>query len=292
MLCMRPTGIEWGDGEAARFEGFMVFDPDFFTVRPVDGAQERTPALRLAACVPSAETGRQGFELRSDTEIIQCRGASAAEDEAWMRRIGEQVRAVQQQVEAKRWAYLRLNVYHVTEGGFVRAFNAVSETVLAGGIFHTGLEVHGQEFSFGARSPEAGSGLSGLFQCQPRSCKKMRFYKTLPLGACKLSKPDASKILKRFQAEWRAGDYDFVRNNCVTFCRALKDALADDSCNSDIPEWVDSLARTTSRLCLSHSPPSPAHMAQGLDSSATKRDERQHLHAQMPSVWLRANENC
>jgi hypothetical protein len=208
--------------------------------------------------MPSAEKlseagdGRAGFELRSTTQVLQCRGASEAEDEEWMSRIRLQLCAVQQQVEEKRWAYLRLNVYHVTRSGLVRAFNAVSETVRGGGVFHAGLELYGHEFSFGGVAPKDEGDFTGLFDCEPRKCNRMRFYKTLPLGVCKVSKPDASKILKRFQAEWRADDYDFVRNNCVTFCRRLKDALMDDACNGDIPEWVDSLARKTSRLCLPH----------------------------------------
>ncbi|GJN30594.1 hypothetical protein PR202_gb18909 [Eleusine coracana subsp. coracana] len=59
------------------------------------------------------------------------------------------------------------------------------------GIFHSGIEVHGVEYAFGAHDYPT----SGVFEVEPRQCPGFRFRKSILLGAiCNCLLPESLKI--------------------------------------------------------------------------------------------------
>ncbi|XP_074587978.1 uncharacterized protein LOC141843861 isoform X1 [Curcuma longa] len=59
------------------------------------------------------------------------------------------------------------------------------------GVFHTGIEVHGVEYAFGAHDYPT----SGVFEVEPRQCPGFRFRKSIFMGSlCNCLLPEALKI--------------------------------------------------------------------------------------------------
>ena len=54
---------------------------------------------------------------------------------------------VRQQRVAKRM--VKLHVYHVSLGGFVKGLNLVLPKKVLGGVYHAGVEIDGNEWSYG-----------------------------------------------------------------------------------------------------------------------------------------------
>ena len=59
---------------------------------------------------------------------------------------------VRQQRVAKRM--VKLHVYHVSLGGFVKGLNLVLPKKVLGGVYHAGVEIDGNEWSYGFRDTD------------------------------------------------------------------------------------------------------------------------------------------
>ncbi|KAI5577215.1 hypothetical protein POPTR_T126004v4 [Populus trichocarpa] len=126
-----------------------------------------------------------------------------------------------------------LNVYDLT--------NANGYVYWAGfGIFHSGVEVHGVEYAFGAHDYPS----SGVFEVEPRQCPGFKFRKSIFMGTTRLDPKQVREFMERQSANYNGDTYHLIVKNCNHFC--------EDTCykltGNRIPKWVNRLARIGS-LC-------------------------------------------
>ncbi|XP_022144922.1 deSI-like protein At4g17486 [Momordica charantia] len=108
------------------------------------------------------------------------------------------------------------------------------------GIFHSGLEVHGKEYGFGAHDFPA----SGVFEVEPRSCPGFIYRCSVSLGHVDMPPSEFRTFIESVASEYHGDTYHLISKNCNHF--------SDDVCwrltGKRIPGWVNRLARMGS-LC-------------------------------------------
>lgn len=128
---------------------------------------------------------------------------------------------------------LYLNVYDLTPmNGYV---------YWAGlGIFHSGVEVHGVEYAFGAHDYPT----SGVFEVEPRQCPGFSFRKSIFIGTTCLDPMQVREFMELISSNYNGDSYHLIMKNCNHFCKDICFKLTGNS----IPKWVNRLARIGS-LC-------------------------------------------
>lgn len=136
-----------------------------------------------------------------------------------------------------------LNVYDVGDNETVNKINEIftgSGNVLLAGIFHGGVEVFGEEWSYGFCE----EGRTGVCMCHPRLHPQHSYKNTTVMGETSLSKAEIKAVLERMQKEWPGSQYNLIHNNCINFCNAF---LAELGLRR-VPGWVDRAARAASNV--------------------------------------------
>ncbi|KAA8526033.1 hypothetical protein F0562_007867 [Nyssa sinensis] len=162
-------------------------------------------------------------------------------------------------------ALLYLNVYDLTPiNNYLYWFGL--------GIFHSGIEVHGLEYGFGAHEYPT----SGVFEVEPRSCPGFIFRRSVLLGSIDMSRSEFRSFMEHLSAKYHGDTYHLIAKNCNHF--------TDEVClrltGKPIPGWVNRLARLGSFCnCLlpesiqvtavRHLPDHPAYSEDGTDSAAS-----------------------
>ncbi|PKA63362.1 DeSI-like protein [Apostasia shenzhenica] len=103
------------------------------------------------------------------------------------------------------------------------------------GIFHSGIEVHGLEYGFGAHDFPT----SGVFEVEPRSCPGFVHRCTIPLGHMNMPPSDFRTFLESMAAEYHGDTYHLISKNCNHFTEDLCLRLT----GKQIPGWINRLAR-------------------------------------------------
>eukprot|EP00933_Yihiella_yeosuensis_P028977 TRINITY_DN22728_c0_g1_i2.p1 TRINITY_DN22728_c0_g1~~TRINITY_DN22728_c0_g1_i2.p1 ORF type:complete len:228 (-),score=17.92 TRINITY_DN22728_c0_g1_i2:504-1187(-) len=134
-----------------------------------------------------------------------------------------------------------LRVYDVSHSWVSYGLNSISPK----GIFHTGVEVYGSEWSFGhAETLDPTEELCGLSTCQPGAHPHHRFRETLSLGFTYLTQEEVMNVINELGKEWTTDTYDLLERNCnhfsTEFCSRLGVFLP--------PPWVNELAGLVSAL--------------------------------------------
>ncbi|ABO98565.1 predicted protein, partial [Ostreococcus lucimarinus CCE9901] len=142
-------------------------------------------------------------------------------------------------------ALVTLSVYDIKHAENARISSAVTSlntltrnALNVGGIFHGGVEVFGDEWSFGY-CPEG----SGVYRCNPRMNPMYEYRESVPLGVTSLSPARASAAVAALRAQWRGSDYEVLERNCNHFCEALCEALG---CEGP-PEWLNAFANNANK---------------------------------------------
>lgn len=125
-------------------------------------------------------------------------------------------------------SHLFLNVYDLTPiNNYLYWFGL--------GIFHTGIEVHGMEYGFGAHDYAT----SGVFEVEPKSCPGFVFRRSVWLGATDMSRAEFRMFIEQLSGKYYGDTYHLIAKNCNHF--------TDDVClrltGKPIPGWVNRLAR-------------------------------------------------
>uniref|UniRef100_A0A7N0V411 PPPDE domain-containing protein n=1 Tax=Kalanchoe fedtschenkoi TaxID=63787 RepID=A0A7N0V411_KALFE len=121
-----------------------------------------------------------------------------------------------------------LNVYDLTDMN--------SYVYWAGlGIFHSGVEVHGVEYGFGAHDYPT----SGVFSVEPRKCPGFKFRKSILIGTTYLSERQVQDFMERYSAYYNGDSYHLITKNCNHFCKDICRKLT----GKPIPKWVNRLAK-------------------------------------------------
>lgn len=108
------------------------------------------------------------------------------------------------------------------------------------GIFHSGVEVHGVEYAFGAHDYPT----SGVFEVEPRQCPGFRFRKSILIGTTCLNAVQIREFMEHHSLNYSGDKYHLIVKNCNHFCKDVCYKLTGKS----IPKWVNRLARIGS-LC-------------------------------------------
>ncbi|GLT44998.1 hypothetical protein SLA2020_188660 [Shorea laevis] len=108
------------------------------------------------------------------------------------------------------------------------------------GIFHSGIEVHGKEYGFGAHNFP----VSGVFEVEPRSCPGFIFRCSIPLGHIKIAPSAFRMFVEGAASEYHGDTYHLISKNCNHFTDEISHRLT----GKHIPGWVNRLAQLGS-LC-------------------------------------------
>ncbi|XP_021745318.1 deSI-like protein At4g17486 [Chenopodium quinoa] len=103
------------------------------------------------------------------------------------------------------------------------------------GIFHSGVEVHGVEYAFGAHDYPT----SGVFEVEPRQCPGFKFRKSILIGTTCLDAKEVREFMERHAASYNGDTYHLIVKNCNHFCKDVCYKLTEKK----IPKWVNRLAK-------------------------------------------------
>ncbi|XP_021906524.1 deSI-like protein At4g17486 isoform X1 [Carica papaya] len=121
-----------------------------------------------------------------------------------------------------------LNVYDLTPiNGYAYWFGL--------GVYHSGVQVHGVEYAFGAHEYST----TGIFEGEPKQCDGFTFRKTILIGKTELGPAEVRTVMEELAEHYKGNAYNLITKNCNHFC--------NDACirltGNPIPSWVNRLAR-------------------------------------------------
>ncbi|KAE8676079.1 DeSI-like protein [Hibiscus syriacus] len=103
------------------------------------------------------------------------------------------------------------------------------------GIFHSGIEVHGKEYGFGAHEFSA----TGVFEVEPKNCPGFAYRCSISLGSINVSLPEFTTFIEKMASQYYGNSYHLVSKNCNHFT----DDVVHKLTGKHIPGWVNRLAR-------------------------------------------------
>ncbi|XP_022144356.1 deSI-like protein At4g17486 [Momordica charantia] len=103
------------------------------------------------------------------------------------------------------------------------------------GIFHSGVEVHGVEYAFGAHDYPT----SGVFEVEPRQCPGFKFRRSILIGSTCLDPRQVREFMEHRSSSYYGDTYHLIVKNCNHFCKDVCHQLTGKS----IPKWVNRLAK-------------------------------------------------
>ena len=130
------------------------------------------------------------------------------------------------QAQFYKGSAVMLHVYHVSKNDAVRRLNRLTggsrNPLKFGGIFHAGIEVYGQEWSYGGTLEASDSGVEMNL---PKQHNQHQYYSSVHLGDTKLSPSEVMNILRRLVGLWPGGNYDLY-----VILKTVRDAPETPSC--------------------------------------------------------------
>ncbi|KAA8535049.1 hypothetical protein F0562_030052 [Nyssa sinensis] len=103
------------------------------------------------------------------------------------------------------------------------------------GIFHSGIEVHGMEYGFGAHDFP----VSGVFEVEPKSCPGFIYRCSIPLGHINMAPFEFRMFIENIASDYHGDTYHLISKNCNHFTDDISWRLT----GRRIPGWVNRLAR-------------------------------------------------
>ena len=98
------------------------------------------------------------------------------------------------------------------------------------GIYHSGISVHGTEYTFGSGG--------GIFSHEPKSAPSAHFRCSIVLGEVDADSREVDNIVETMKAEWPGSRYHVMRNNCNSFSLELGRRLTGRA----VPGWINRLS--------------------------------------------------
>lgn len=103
------------------------------------------------------------------------------------------------------------------------------------GVYHSGVQVHGVEYAFGAHDHAT----TGVFEVEPKLCPGFTFRKSILIGRTDLGDKEVQALMEKLSKEYLGNTYNLISKNCNHFCNDLSIRLT----GKPIPSWVNRLAR-------------------------------------------------
>ncbi|CAN1325284.1 DeSI-like protein At4g17486 [Linum perenne] len=117
-----------------------------------------------------------------------------------------------------------LNVYDLTPmNGYAYWFGL--------GIYHSGVQVHGVEYGFGAHDHST----TGIFEVEPRQCPGFTFRKSILIGRTDLGPKEVRSMMEKFAQDYSGNTYHLITKNCNHFCNDVCLKLTGFLCNCVLP---------------------------------------------------------
>mmetsp|Transcript_85739 Transcript_85739/g.276707 ORF Transcript_85739/g.276707 Transcript_85739/m.276707 type:complete len:289 (+) Transcript_85739:54-920(+) len=142
------------------------------------------------------------------------------------------------QPQLTKGAPVVLHVYHLSGKRRIKFTNQILR-LFGTGVYHAAVEVHGLEWSFGAKRFG-----TGVFSCVPTGCGAHTYKKPYLVGYTSLSVDQVQGLVDKMADEWQGRDYELLRRNCTHFSRDFCERLGVGA----VPSWVTSLAAAGARL--------------------------------------------
>lgn len=90
------------------------------------------------------------------------------------------------------------------------------------GIYHAGVEVYGEEWSFQYFEDSwEDPSVSGMIRCAPKCMSEYDYQESVCLGPTPFSQEEVNQMLLSLHYEWPACNYHITNNNCLTFAEQL-----------------------------------------------------------------------
>nr|CAH67612.1 OSIGBa0106P14.2 [Oryza sativa] len=106
------------------------------------------------------------------------------------------------------------------------------------GIFHSGIEVHGVEYGFGAHEFPT----SGVFEVEPKNCPGFVYRRSVRMGTTGMSRAEFRSFIEKLTVKYNGNSYHLISKNCNHFT----DDVSKNLTGKPIPGWVNRLARVGS----------------------------------------------
>ncbi|KAJ0532269.1 putative PPPDE putative peptidase domain-containing protein [Helianthus annuus] len=103
------------------------------------------------------------------------------------------------------------------------------------GIFHSGIQVYGMEYGFGAHDFP----ISGVFEVEPKTCPGFIYRCSIPLGHVSKSPTEFREFIETVASEYHGDTYHLISKNCNHFTDDITQRLT----GKNIPGWVNRLAK-------------------------------------------------
>ncbi|KAL6212987.1 hypothetical protein ACLB2K_018202 [Fragaria x ananassa] len=103
------------------------------------------------------------------------------------------------------------------------------------GVYHSGVQVHGVEYAFGAHDHAS----TGVFEVEPKKCPGFVFRKSILIGKTDLGPKEVRAFMEKLAEDYSGNTYHLITKNCNHFCNDVCLRLTERT----IPRWVNRLAR-------------------------------------------------
>nr|XP_010929119.1 deSI-like protein At4g17486 [Elaeis guineensis] len=103
------------------------------------------------------------------------------------------------------------------------------------GVYHSGVQVHGVEYAYGAHEHAT----PGIFEGEPRQCPGFVFRKSILIGRTDMGPREVRALMEELATDYTGNTYNLISKNCNHFCNETCLRLT----NKPIPRWVNRLAK-------------------------------------------------
>jgi hypothetical protein len=136
-----------------------------------------------------------------------------------------------------------LHVYDVgpVSGALI---NSWAKRLLCFGVFHAGIEVFGEEYTFQAMLTHVdghGKYKTGVVHHEPKQKSQHIYRESISLGQTFMCVKEFEKHIGLLARDWQSRHYNVLRRNCVHFSEQL---AKDLQTTEPFPKWVNDLARS------------------------------------------------
>lgn len=125
-----------------------------------------------------------------------------------------------------------LRVYNLGQTFVTRWHNSLVKSY---GAYHTGVEVYGREWAFGATLDDS---VTAVNWNPPGECEDHDFRESLYMGSTSCSPQQVEEIINEMRVEWTGSSYNMLKRNCHNFSEAFCGRLAV----ARPPAWINDLA--------------------------------------------------
>ncbi|KAK9026879.1 hypothetical protein V6N11_066738 [Hibiscus sabdariffa] len=102
------------------------------------------------------------------------------------------------------------------------------------GIYHSGIEVHGKEYGFGAHDFP----ISGVFEVEPKSCPGFIYRCSISLGRVDMPSSEFRTFIEDVASEYHGDTYHLISKNC-SLCSCLLPESLQVTKVKELPEYHD-----------------------------------------------------